>query len=473
MATTDIAQPPTDPAPTPDVLLRIAVVGHTNTGKTSLLRSLTRNPDFGEVSDRPGTTRHVEGIQLLIDETPVIEFFDTPGIEDAIGLSDYIERLCPREERLDAFDRVDRFLDSVESRRRFEQEARVLKKLLECDAALYVIDTRDPMLSKHKEELAILASCGRPILPVLNFTQHKYQRVDEWREGLGRLNLHAMVEFDTVAPSLDGEDQLYEKLGVLLDRHAALLTALKTNIQAQRHARRQGAYRLLAELLVDVAALRVSTKADSASVEETTQVLRDLVRRHEQTCLQALLKHYNFRREDFLQHALPLEGERWGMDLFSPQTLKEAGIEVSKGAAAGAAAGLTVDLLSAGLSLGTGTMIGAAVGGAWQGVDRFGKRLLGKLLGYQEISVDDNVVRLLAARQMALIAALEQRGHAARDPITIDIERVNGFNDSRLPETIQEARSNPQWSTLDDHYETSVRRQRLVERLAASLSNTP
>ena len=456
----------------PSTPLIIAVVGHTNTGKTSLLRTLTRNPEFGEVNDSPGTTRHVEGIQLLIGETPVIEFFDTPGIEDAIGLADYIERICPREERLDAYERIDRFLDSVESRRRFEQEARVLKKMLEVDAALYVIDTRDALLSKHKEELATLASCGCPILPVLNFTRHKYQRVDEWREGLSRLGMHAIVEFDTVAPPLEGEDQLYERLALLLDRHAATLKTLQDNIRAQRLQRRQEANRLLAELLVDVAALRISTPATPAALEETTQVLRDLVRQREQHALHALLTHYNFRHEDFLQHPLPLEGERWGMDLFSPQTLKEAGIEVGKGAAAGAAAGFTVDLITAGLSLGSGTLIGAAVGGAWQGLDRFGKRLLGKLRGYQEVTVDDTVIRLLAARQIALIQALEQRGHAARDPITIDIDRVAGFHGTQLPDSLLETRSNPQWSTLSDAFEPSVRRQRLIERLAQTLGES-
>ena len=34
-------------------LLTAAVVGHTNTGKTSLLRTLTRDVGFGQVSDRP------------------------------------------------------------------------------------------------------------------------------------------------------------------------------------------------------------------------------------------------------------------------------------------------------------------------------------------------------------------------------------------------------------------------------------
>ena len=46
--------------------LRVAVVGHTNTGKTSLLRTLMRDVAFGEVSDHPATTRHVEGATLMV-----------------------------------------------------------------------------------------------------------------------------------------------------------------------------------------------------------------------------------------------------------------------------------------------------------------------------------------------------------------------------------------------------------------------
>src|SRR3546814_16693175 len=90
-----------------------------------------------------------------------------------------------------------------------------------CDAGLYGVDVRDPVLGKHKDELAILASCGHPLLPVLNFIRSPEQRLTAWREALGRLGLHAIVEFDTVAPALDGEAQLYDKLALLLDKHAA------------------------------------------------------------------------------------------------------------------------------------------------------------------------------------------------------------------------------------------------------------
>ncbi|WP_343737612.1 GTPase/DUF3482 domain-containing protein [Achromobacter sp.] len=456
-----------------DPLIKIALVGHTNTGKTSLLRTLTRDTTFGEVADRPGTTRHVEGARLRLDGRPVLEWFDTPGMEDSIALLEYLERLDRPGERLDGPARIRRFLDTPEAHGRYEQEARVLTKMLDCDAALHVIDARDPVLGKHRDELAILAACGRPLLPVLNFVNAPAHRADEWRDAMARLGLHAVVEFDTVAPPLDGEQQLYAKLGVLLDRHAGALARLSDSLAAQRHERHAAAYELVADLLIDVAALHLSSPSDEAALAAASNQLRDQVRQREQTCVNALLALYNFRATDYTDDALPLQGERWGMDLFHPQALKDMGVQVGMGAAAGAMAGAAVDLMSAGLSLGTGMLIGAAAGGLWQGVEKLGKRVAGKLRGYREISVDDAVLRLLALRQRQLIEALERRGHAARDPLRLDLPADDAWRKGPLPDALKEARSRPEWSALGKHYEDSDRRKRMLHELAKTLASTP
>ncbi len=166
--------------------LILAVVGHTNTGKTSLLRTLTRDRGFGEVSHRPSTTRHVEGARLSVDGEALLELYDTPGLEDAIALLDYLDALERPGERLDGPERMARLLDSNEARGRFEQEAKVVRQLLASDAGLYVIDAREPVLAKYRDELAVLAGCGRPLLPVLNFVASPQHREEEWRAALAR-----------------------------------------------------------------------------------------------------------------------------------------------------------------------------------------------------------------------------------------------------------------------------------------------
>src|SRR5262245_51062852 len=123
-------------------VLKVAVVGHTNTGKTSLLRTLSRDVTFGEVSDRPATTRHVEGISLSVAGQPVIELFDTPGLEDSIALLDHLESMRA-DRRVEGIDLVRRFLESdlAHAGGRFAQEAKALRQVLASDVALYVIDS--------------------------------------------------------------------------------------------------------------------------------------------------------------------------------------------------------------------------------------------------------------------------------------------------------------------------------------------
>ncbi|NMU90821.1 DUF3482 domain-containing protein, partial [Achromobacter ruhlandii] len=101
-------------------LINIAVVGHTNTGKTSLLRTLTRDTRFGEVADQPGPTRPVEGARLRLDGRAVLEWFDTPGMEDSIALPESLERLEAPGERRGGAGGVRAFLDPREPHGRAE-----------------------------------------------------------------------------------------------------------------------------------------------------------------------------------------------------------------------------------------------------------------------------------------------------------------------------------------------------------------
>ena len=450
--------------------LKLAVVGHTNVGKTSLLRTLTRDVGFGEVSHRPSTTRHVEGARLSVDGEALLELYDTPGLEDAIALLDYLERLERPGERLDGPARLARFLEGSEARQRFEQEAKVLRQLLASDAGLYVIDAREPVLAKYRDELEVLASCGKPLLPVLNFVSSAHHREPDWREALARLGLHALVRFDSVAPPEDGERRLYESLALLLESARGQLERLVADQQAQRLARQQSAARLIAELLIDCAACRRSVASDAELEREAISELRSAVRQREQRCVEALLKLYAFRPLDAAASDLPLLDGRWGDDLFNPETLKQLGVRVGGGIAAGAAAGAGVDLLVGGLTLGAAALAGAIVGGTLQTARSYGNRLMGKLKGQRELTVDDSVLRLLALRQRQLLQALNQRGHAAMDSIRIATPQDKTWREGKLPEALGKARAYPQWSSLNPNPRLSqAERQEQIEQLAEQL----
>ncbi|PBP97170.1 DUF3482 domain-containing protein [Pseudomonas congelans] len=447
--------------------IKLAVVGHTNVGKTSLLRTLTGDVSFGEVSHRPSTTRHVEGARLSVDGEALVELYDTPGLEDAIALLDYLERLDRPGERLDGPARLARFLEGSEARQRFEQEAKVMRQLLDSDAGLYVIDAREPVLAKYRDELAVLASCGKPLLPVLNFVSAQQHREPEWREALSRLGLHALVRFDSVAPPEDGGRRLYESLALLLESARPRLERLIDDQEKQRTAKRHSAARLIAELLIDCAACRRSVETTADQEQQAGEALRKAVRQREQQCVEALLKLYAFRKDDVSSSDLPLMDGRWGDDLFNPETLKLMGVRVGGGVAAGAAAGAGVDLMVGGVTLGAAALVGAIAGGALSTARSYGGRLLGKFKGRRELTVDDAVLRLLALRQRHLLLALGVRGHAALHSIELTTPQDKTWRKGKIPEPLSRARAHPQWSTLNPQPKPNqAERQEAIDELA-------
>ncbi len=466
------------PSPRHD-LLRVAVVGHTNAGKTSLLRTLMRDVRFGEVSDRPGTTREVEGCFLMVDGRPALELYDTPGLEDSIALLELLHAQRVHR-RMDGIDLIHGFLESEAAHGRFAQEAKALRQMLECSAALYVIDARDPILAKYRDELEILGLCARPIVPVLNFIALPDERRSEWRDALARLNMHAVAEFDTVVFDAEGETRLFEKLCTLLDAHRGAIESLIEHRRAQRRELIEGSHALIADLLIDVAAH--SVPVDLEELEKSSRPMdemKDRVRQRERECVSRMLELHAFRPEDCVPHAVPVEGSAWPTDLFSPKALEEYGIGGASGAAAGAMVGLTLDILFHGLSLGAATSIGAAVGAALGAGRVPGKRLLERVTGRTNLQVDESTLHLLAARQMHLLEALLQRGHARIDPVELETPEAGQRSKDplrRVVKMLRSGRGRGSWSRLQSTGAGGIirmddRRERLLRKVAEALDS--
>ena len=441
--------------------LHIAVVGHTNTGKTSLLRTLTRDRTFGEIADSAGTTRQVQAATVQLDGHDALIWYDTPGLEDSMALFDWIEQLSRPGQRLDGPERIGLFLRDTKASQQFEQESRVLSQLAKSDASLYVVDVRDPVLAKHRDELAILQMCAKPVLPILNFTAQAPSLAQPWIDAFARQGIHIYVAFDSVAPPTDGEQRLYDTLAQLLGQNKTTLQRLSVQAQTARTRRRQAALTLVAELCIKTAAIEKTVPGKPAQRDAALAVERKYIGDLESASVADLLRLYAFSPDDYTATELPVSNGQWQADPFSSQALKEAGLSLGKGAAVGAMAGAAVDLLSAGLTLGTGTLIGAGAGSLWQGVDRWGSALKAQILGQVRWRVADEVLKVLAVRNLQLIQALEHRGHAAVQPISspnpaqTPSQKTGKTNTSpsRLPfdatefETvINKARANPAWA---------------------------
>ncbi|MGJ7609765.1 MULTISPECIES: GTPase/DUF3482 domain-containing protein [unclassified Variovorax] len=435
--------------------IRIAVVGHTNAGKTSLLRTLTRRVHFGEVSDRPGTTRHVESVDLEVDGAAAVRFFDTPGLEDAVALREHLAGFQMPGTQATPPERIRQFLQGPEAHGVFEQEAKVLRTMLDIDAAFLVIDVREPVLPKFRDEIELLNSCARPVLPVLNFVRDIASRETAWKELLSAYGLHVQVRFDAAAPFVGAEQDLYNDLATLLREHREALHGVIDALNAEAARRRQSACTRIAELLVDAAAVRRTVSAtefaDAVRRQALVAALQKTVLDKAQRCTDDLLALYGFRQGDADEAPLPLVEGRWTLDFFSPEAMKDAGLRLGKGAAIGAAVGVVADLAVAGISLGAGAALGGAIGGAVsQGWGPLGRKIANKLRDMHELTVEDGVLFALVAWQLQLAQALEQRGHAATQRIGADAP-AGGDSQTQAAATAvraaQPARNHPDWET--------------------------
>ncbi len=454
--------------------LKLAVVGHTNTGKTSLLRTLLRDVYFGEVKNEAATTRHVERAQLTDSQTGevLVTLYDTPGLEDASGLMDWLEDNTAS--RRDGIERLQQFLaadiaqgtDNSASQihdyqnNDYSQEAKVIRQLLASDMAIYVVDAREPVLGKYKDELAILSWAAIPVMPVFNFTDSQDANIDEWQTMLARRNLHISTRFDSVAFEFKDEMRLWQNLATMLTHSEMLeqLMARRTEDWAQLY---DEANIVIADFLLNVASFvrEISEDDDPMPVLEQMQ---EAVRQSERAMQHDLLNLYKFY--DNAVAATPLELQAYQQDPFDPELLKSYGIRTTSGAAAGALLGLGIDAAALGTTLGLGAAIGGIAGGLLSNTSSIADRIT----GVKRLYIDPATLTLLATRAIDLLTALRHRGHAATDATQLiysgaknDTEILNNDDEDneednvvtlwpthKLPSELKKARGKPQWSAL-------------------------
>ena len=440
--------------------LSLAVVGHTNTGKTSLMRTLLRDSRFGEVQNAAATTRHVAQAALGDGVETWLYLHDTPGLEDAGGVLDWLEEnTSPQHEGIE---RLQQFLDSPAAQNEWAQEAKVLRQVLASDAALYVVDAREDVLPKYKDELTVLSWCAKPVMPVFNFIHG--QNMDEWQTLLARRSLHVSSRFDTVAFDFSGEMVLWQQFATLLGQPPALSALTAFRQQEWQQLERQ-AYVLVAQFLLDAAAC-VRQFEDKSRSQAVLDEMQAAVAAHESSLHQQLFALYRFYYSDAdIQGQQVLRAFR--QNPFDAELLKDYGIRTGKAAATGALLGLGVDALTLGTSLGLGATIGGVLGGLagnWQ-------VLYDKIQGIETLMIDNATLTLLAARSLHLLQTLKSRGHAATNSVVLQDKVALPWKADALPKVLQQARLQPKWSALNPSYEPQSRkRQEAVEALAARLA---
>ncbi|MCK8517118.1 GTPase/DUF3482 domain-containing protein [Methylonatrum kenyense] len=448
--------------------LHILLAGHTNVGKTSLLRTLGRLSDFGEVSASPSTTRQIQPLPLIETDQLRIVFFDSPGLEQTEPLLEQLD--AGPDRRHSHSQRLRALLDEPALQHTAEQELRVLRQALDCDACLFVIDAREPVLEKYLDELFILSRTGRPLLPLLNFTAAADSREQEWRDALRSQGHAVTVAFDAVVYSWESERRLYRSLAAVFPAAEQALDELVRLRSRETDWRLDAACEALASGLIGLAAARRQARADDATAMQAARdALASDAREGEQQTITRILAAFSYNPE-ILGGALheDVTDGRWQSDPLSASTLRYYGIKSVGPVMSGLVAGGTVDIAAGGTSLGLGTLTGGLLGAGVAGRQRLRTALDRHLRGVETVVLNEAVLRLIGSRNLQLIVRLQQRGHADQAPLAAaNGQPPSGLFQKGLPRALIKAREHPAWQQADGDQDNN--RTRAVAELQTEL----
>lgn len=446
-----------------NAITQLIIIGHTNTGKTSLMRTLLRNDEFGEVKNESATTRHVEAVTLY-DKTgsPLVVLHDTPGLEDASGVMDYLHDYT--DSRTDGVKRLKAFLSNLQTQETplpadFSQEAKVINALLSADVAIYVADVREPITAKYQDELAILASAGVPVLPVFNFVKSDTQKAHDWREMLARRGLHVYCNFDTVAFDFNAEMQLWQYLHTLT--HAQAFKTLSTERHERWHELGEQGSLIIADTLINIASFQQKIAEEDNPIP-TLETIKTAVRQQVRQTERQLLNLYHFYRTSIAELDLPIQSTV--QDIFDRELLTRYGIRTASGGVAGMIIGAGLDVATFGMSLGLGATLGGVLGGLIPNVNA----IKDKATGVQTLHIDDDTLNVIATQLQSLHHELRHRGHASLDIIH---KKTDQSVWKKTPTPLKKARTYPHYSDINGtpHQRQHTLRAELADQLAIIL----
>ena len=363
------------------VEVQLALVSHTNNGKTTLTRTLL-GADVGEVRDAAHVTIFSEAHTLLTTaEGDALRLWDTPGFGDSVRLQ---KRLGMSDNPIGWFLRevLDRYRD-----RTFWLGQQALRTARDAaDVVLYLVNASEsPQDAGYlAAEMQILAWLGKPVLVLLNqvgaarpAAQEQAERL-LWRAALDKYPLvREVLPLDAFARCWVHERVFYEAVAALLPIEKA--TGYRRLLEVWRSnnvSRFDQAMHLTAVQLAGAAREREEVEANDKSLVRTAlQVVgigRNAQQRRQDRAMQALVTRFEHGVVQTTAALLALYKLDPGAaaaintrvrDNFVVRTpIDEAQAGLLGAIVSGATSGLTAEILSGGLTAGIGALIGGVVG---------------------------------------------------------------------------------------------------------------
>ncbi|HTD04422.1 DUF3482 domain-containing protein [Undibacterium sp.] len=361
--------------------IQLALISHTNVGKTTLARTLT-GMDVGEVRDAPHVTTIAESHPLLSTAAgDQLLLWDTPGFGDSVRL---FKRLNMSGNPVGWFLRevVDKYHD-----RPFWLSQLAFKTAQEsADIVLYLVNSsEDPHDTGYlAPEMKILQWLGKPVVVLLNQMGPPRPAAEELAEQLrweqclaGYQVVQKIIALDAFARCWVHERVFYEALaGLLPDAKKGAYARLAAAWSSNNATRFAEAMRLSSQQIITAAQDSQPIANEESFLRSTMLKVAGLDKKRRQkrhdAAMNVLLSRLNVSLNQKTADLLKLhqldpgaalkinERVREHFVVRAPIDAKQAGL---LGALiSGAATGLSADLMAGGLTLGGGALVGGVVG---------------------------------------------------------------------------------------------------------------
>jgi signal recognition particle receptor subunit beta len=418
--------------------IKICIVGHTNHGKTSTIRTLTEDKSLGTVSNSPDTTTCVDHFSVMRNGFPVFYVTDTPGFTNLdLRLAEYKSEIG----RTPTIEEFSNFMNSkkVSVNQNIDNSIspddwlrRTLVEIKNSHLLLLILDSREDTTSNtYLSEIEFLKSCGVPLIISLNFIYTKDTKKLDWRKVIGKIGVHTIIEFDAHTRNWDQESDLFNMIIPLLHNklYKSLLLYWNDLRETEFKERAMGAAIDISKLISDLSNHETFVTGVNSINKSEKEVLAELKFKEFVTATfdvgaRKISDRYGFNWDEFQVYINSPEGQKMAQtfDFFDNSTLK------LYAALATAATLAAFEVLIGGMTFGIPTLIGTTITYITVSAFKSGREGDGSVI---VVSPTIDMVNLVAIRAIGLARTLKSRGKA-------NDKKIDFIDDKLIPKSNKE-----------------------------------
>jgi GTPase Era involved in 16S rRNA processing len=355
---------------------RLAIMGHPNAGKSSVVATLTEN-DRIAIDKRAGTTTTSDVYPVVIDGRTVIEFIDTPGFQNPNAILEWFQA------NEDKPDLARAFVNSYCSDPLYSHDCALLQPVADGAGIILVVDGSKRIKEKDRVEIELLRLTARPRMAILNNLTNQNRYMDQWQDALSKA-FNSVREFNAHRATYAERIKLLNALRSIDQRWEHQVEEAIDAFERDWERRSDQAVGCILELLKSALSFKVSKAVKDGKIvfqSGRDKVKAEITAEFEEGLRQLEVASQEQIRSHFRHNVWNVPPDSiLGQDLLSDDVGQALGLSRRQlalvGMAAGAASGATIDLATVGHSLGGGALLGAAAGGV---LGMVGGRALAKL----------------------------------------------------------------------------------------------